>query len=182
MKRLGILAASIAVLTGAVFVSTMEFDHPTRPVRLEGVCPEAAGRPECKALVQHVGWCLCLTDETSTLDGEVASAADMPAGVRRRLVVRRELCRDGQGRVVHGSECIEVRREPPGVLCDLPDCIVAAPADAMVMDLSMTQVQTPLDVALAKACDPCLVRPGSWGRCPRCLLTTGGCEAACGEE
>lgn len=138
-----------------------------RPVVLVGACPAAqtTEAAKCKEAIQLDGRCLCLSAQSvGQVDGEVNDASALPAGARRRLVV----C-PGKDKATPVVSWEKDAGEPK------PGCVVAA---RPMVDVSL-DAETDLVEQLRSACAPCPVSGRSWSHCPHCILTPGGCAAAC---
>lgn len=141
-----------------------------RAVRIDGLCPDVGGkdRPRCIQTIQRDGYCICITQQSGAIDGEVRSAdmAARPARERMRLVV----CGDAYQ--------TDARWERSDRQVDA-SCTVAVEA-AVMPEVSATGIELgDTEEQLRRRCAPCTVSAGAWGPCPHCLRWPGGCAAAC---
>ena len=172
-KALFGLAFIGALVGGAVVLNMGEIPvSELRAARLSECPSEEDQAVDCPGGVKaQKNFCLCLTN----LGAVPNEQKSVPANMRRRLVVCSVV--DGES----GQPSLQTRYEP--MAAPLEQGCVLAVANILLPGISMHNVPSGIETALAARCKPCVITPDSWGHCPACLHPDYGktCAEACPE-
>lgn len=168
MKKYFLVGSIVTMMAGGAAVILLPDGKAEmgemRIAKIDGLCPEDVAK--CDGwMEQRSGHCLCATKIVADdMDDEVA--ADDVADIDTWLML---VCNKSEVRTIPYTE-----RLPEGC-----QTVAKFPFDTNGIPHS---VPSEIERILSEACAPCVVSPGNWGACPRCILAEGGCQKACADQ